>query len=94
MQTRTDDLRVKGLHPPDFTAEMKQAIPVSEAAAGPCFRPARPSAGSCSRRTAGCCWWPAPASIHDEKGALEYPSACWRCSRRSACPLHRHAGLL
>ena len=72
MQTRTDDLRVIGYTRLISPREMKQAIPVSEAA-GRTVLSARETIGRIllkeDRRlllVAG------PCSIHDEKGALEY----------------------
>jgi len=72
MQTRTDDLRVKGYTRLISPQEMKEAIPVS-AAAGRTVTSARDAIARIlfkeDRRfllVAG------PCSIHDEKGALEY----------------------
>jgi 3-deoxy-7-phosphoheptulonate synthase len=72
MRTQTDDLRVKGYTRLISPREMKQAIPVSEAA-GRTVLSARHAIGRIlfkeDRRlllVAG------PCSIHDEKGALEY----------------------
>jgi 3-deoxy-7-phosphoheptulonate synthase len=72
VQTQTDDLRVKGYTRLISPLEMKQAIPVSEAA-GRTVLSARETIGRIllkeDRRlllVAG------PCSIHDEKGALEY----------------------
>jgi len=72
MQIETDDLRVKGYTRLISPREMKQAIPVSEAA-GRTVMSARDTIGRIlSKEDQRLLLVSGPCSIHDERGALEY----------------------
>lgn len=72
MQTRTDDLRVKGYTRLISPREMKQAIPVSEAAGRTVLSARDAIARILFKEDRRLLLVAGPCSIHDEKGALEY----------------------
>ena len=72
MQTRTDDLRVKGYTRLISPREMKQAIPVSEAAGRTVLSARETIARILFKEDRRLLLVAGPCSIHDEKGALEY----------------------
>jgi 3-deoxy-7-phosphoheptulonate synthase len=72
MHTRTDDLRVKGYTRLISPREMKQAIPVSEAAGRTVLSARDAIARILFKEDRRLLLVAGPCSIHDEKGALEY----------------------
>ncbi|MGE5256518.1 MAG: 3-deoxy-7-phosphoheptulonate synthase [Hyphomicrobiales bacterium] len=72
MQIQTDDLRVKGYTRLISPREMKQAIPVSEAAGRTVLSARDAIARILSREDRRLLLVAGPCSIHDERGALEY----------------------
>ena len=72
MQARTDDLRVKGYTRLISPKEMKETIPVSEAAARTVIAARDTIANIIFKKDRRVLLVAGPCSIHDEKSALEY----------------------